>query len=759
MTASRPRARAAAAGGLAAAALACAGPTGLPAVSAIDRRAELPALVPDVADHTAVRLAAAALASRGPGERAEVERALASLEAIDTVLAAAEERRTGLVPAARDLANASLGDQRAYRIASEALLEGDLDPALEERLEQSREDDLLELADARVRDARRIAFAQAFNALAEPAGRSMTNWTMAPYRFGQAAVEYAIALYRTEPLPLQRRQALAHWKEYLERYPGDPRAEELAGRVRDAQARWNRTHYERAMRVARRELEAGRPRMSLVYADRALRLLPEDERASDLRDRAERDLEAERERLRRSLAAPGALPAPDVGARALALALLAPGGDVESGAAALLAREPEGPLADEARFARATAAAEAGRERGACDELRELADGDTNMARHAAALLGDPLQNAYDAFRAARREGRWSRLRFALLGPWANGPPSRGLPRWVEWPLGVPALGQATLGLPLRIAQLPWLDAPAADAAAARSARRYLERHPEGERAGELRGWLLGFEEGRGNWLGALALAEQGGGDPERLRELRERAAEQSLQMALGEPRPGLRLAMLQRVAREFQGTAASTRAGLLAREETLRATPQRIRLSRGFLRENPEVAGISGLALRPPLLDGEAANGELHPEGVSLIGGLEIEISLVAASGDEQGEPERRIETLREEHLARVVALLEETSFRNSLLDPDDALAPDARRDRFFEQARLGRAEVTDPRPGAASEFAYLGMRERYGLVRGRESILPFDLVLQGSFDDLSLGAFPRMRMPRETPDAIFYR
>jgi len=31
--------------------------------------------------------------------------------------------------------------------------------------------------------------------------------------------------------------------------------------------------------------------------------------------------------------------------------------------------------------------------------------------------------------------------------------------------------------------------------------------------------------------------------------------------------------------------------------------------------------------------------------------------------------------------------------------------------------------------------------------------------LVLQGSFDDLRLGAFPRWRAPEQTPDAFLYR
>ena len=40
-----------------------------------------------------------------------------------------------------------------------------------------------------------------------------------------------------------------------------------------------------------------------------------------------------------------------------------------------------------------------------------------------------------------------------------------------------------------------------------------------------------------------------------------------------------------------------------------------------------------------------------------------------------------------------------------------------------------------------------------------GQVHILPFDIVFQGSLSDLSMGAFPRMRKPRETPDAFLYR
>ncbi len=62
-------------------------------------------------------------------------------------------------------------------------------------------------------------------------------------------------------------------------------------------------------------------------------------------------------------------------------------------------------------------------------------------------------------------------------------------------------------------------------------------------------------------------------------------------------------------------------------------------------------------------------------------------------------------------------------------------------------------------PRATAQSNYVYEGMRERYGMVRARDSVLPFDLVITGSVTDLRLGAFPRWRPPRETPDAFLYR
>ncbi len=108
---------------------------------------------------------------------------------------------------------------------------------------------------------------------------------------------------------------------------------------------------------------------------------------------------------------------------------------------------------------------------------------------------------------------------------------------------------------------------------------------------------------------------------------------------------------------------------------------------------------------------------------------------------------------------LARSVALVEEAATLGVQLDSDDTTGIDGSRDQYFERARLGLTDQLDSRPTAESTYVYQGMAERYGLVRARDSLLPFDIVVQGSVSDLGLGAFPRWREPRLTPDFFLYR
>jgi hypothetical protein len=740
----------------------CRSPAGAPPRTAFHPPARAAAIPPNVADRTAVDIARAALTS----DRQETDEALQRLQAIETVLKASDEPSTGLLPVSLDLRNTLLDDRRAYRRETRRLLaRRDLDPELRARLELFRDDDPLELAEDRIHDAWLLDFARAFNALAEPIGRSIMTAQLAPYRLGFSLVNYAVAVYTQEALTLQRRQALAHWKEFLARNPESAESQTLTRRVQQAQGRYNRTQRDRAVRVAKKALELGKVRLALIYADRALRFVPEDQQASKLREEAGRRLIEIRDKQRRSVGFADQLE-PDArsdAARGLALALLTPGGDVASAARRLRATDPDGSLADEARYAEALALGEAGRVDDMWSELEALAHEDpeaSNMARHAAALVSNPSINTWGAFSQARGRARWDRFRWVFFGRYFAGVPDRGLPGPMEWIVGAPSVAEAVIATPMRLINVPWARALPSTRVTAALARGHLERDPHGTHSLEVRDWLGSYERKRGNWIAALALAaEDSDADLMEIAELREKAAAQYLEIAARESSRSARMGMYQQLGLTYPGSRAARVAAEMARDEMEEATAQHVRISRAYLQENPELAGPEGLGLRPELLDGRADNAELHADGVTLIGSNGVEVSYLAASGEEEDPPRRVREGLEEEHLARVVSLLEETSYHNMLLDPEDFVKPDARRDLYFERARLGLTARPDRRPDAGSYYAYRGMRERYGLVRSRESILPFDLVLQGSLSSLSLGAFPRIRPPRETPDSILYR
>lgn len=739
----------------------------------------LGARAPEAGDRAARDLALALLA----GDREAAARAVRDIEALDAARAARGEAATGLLPWALDARNALIEARPRWRSAQAALLKrGDLHPALRRRVEADVASDPLALADARLREARLRRWGGALNLLSRALGLGLANPTVLPVHTAEALLQLGLREHLADDLSTGERQALAHWKRFVEENPEAGQAAELLERLEAGQLRWLENESARSLRRARRALRAGDAARAAAHAGRALRYAPNSQRARKLLAQARSAQTRRAAALRRSLtAAPDANPAgadragrarpaesgatksaahaqAEAAEAALLHALLLPDGDIESAARALLAARS--PRADEARFALALAAAERGDESAHWRRLRGLARQNpsrSNMARHAAALVNSAASNPYRAFRVAHRADQADRMRWLLFGPLAGGARDRDLPRPVEWLVETPTLLAVALGLPIRLLRFPFLRG--GRRAPAVMARRYLEQNPHGERAGELRQWLLQHEEARGNYVGALQLAEAGGLRSESARAaLRERAAEQALEASLRERRRNVRMQLLAAVARSFAGSQGGRRAGRALRREIAEATPQRIRVSRAFLLENPSVAGPQGLALRPGLLDGDPQNGELHPEGLRFLGGRIMELAFLGPSGRAKDEPVRKRERIGEERLARAVAQLEEVSLHALRSDPDARPEHDAGRDLYFERARLGAVERPDLRPGAHSSYSYLSARERHGAVRARESILPVELVLQGSFDDFALGAFPRIRLPRKTPDAALY-
>ncbi len=746
---------------LAAGALAaCGTPAGIPRDGPIAPLETRAAYVPDDTDRAAHDLALAALGTDPSKARAQ----LAAFETTERLRVATGEPPSGLPAYAQHLVDSTHADAIIYRRATSELLDrDDVDPALRKQLEMEVADDPLVLADKRLGEGRRTRIARDVNAISEAVGRSILSFVFLPVRLSQALVSVAVAEYTDDPISVQQRQALAHWKEYVETHPETPEARELIESIDSLQQRWFDTKRRRSVRAAQQALDHGQDSLALLLADRALRYAPGDTKAEKLRDEAAAGVAAHRAALAQSLESATA-PLPDANdphARELMIAMYTAGGDVPGASETLIAEEPGSPLVDGARFAQANWLGESGQETLMWNQLAEIGGDDVAthpMARHAQTLVESPSQNPYQAFEAAQGQDTRRAAGFIALGPLQNGAHDRDLPKSVEWLLEAPTLMPVLGGIPWRLLQTAI--APPEAKAPAIAANAYLKRYPHGVHAVELRRWLVDHETSGKRYMRAYSVASEGSDpDPAELSDLAEKAAKQSIDVAAKQNRRDVRLTILQATAERFPDTQAGQNANDLVRKEIETATEQKIRISRGFLLENPNVAGGGGLGLRPELLDGDKHNGELHPQGVTLLGGRELEIALVAESGDTDDEPTKLRQTISAERLSRVVSLLEESSARNALLDPLAEQGSDAKRDLFFERARLGVADTPDTRPTAESTYAFVGVREKYNMVRSRESILPVEIVISGSLPDLGLGAFPRIRTPKETPDAVLYK
>jgi hypothetical protein len=716
--------------------------------------------MPDSSDLAAARVAESALAAPS----VELGQAFQKL----TLECASTSADAGhMLALAADLVNATLDDDIAYRAASKGLLKTySVDPVLEARLEESIADDPLELANARVLDSYEILWAHTFNSIMQPIGRSLiTGMSMAPVALANSAVHYIAGFVGRDPLSLQGRQALALRKSFLREHPEAPESPKIARLVERDSSKLRRTFRNRRMRRANRRLAQGQPRAALMQAERALSQTPDDPDARDLAAQARAAIEGQRVLFARSLDASTA-PLPELAdpvARDVVELLLLPDTDLVAAGRKLRERHGSGPLSGEAKYLIALGLYEQGSEDASWRQLEALAaerPHDETMARHATAVVSNPWQDPYGAFKQRLHRGKRKKAAWRVLDNWAFGPRYSKLPTPVAYLVDSLSVAQTIVAFPVRLLFAPWSGGPNFQRNSAISAYHYLALHPKGEHTREVVVWLYEYERGRGNWVAAVRLADfHPDLDPRERAEVAEQAADQQLLYAVTIPMWDRRNALLRDVAREYPDATAGHQAGEQARIEMKRAAAQRIRMTRDFLKENPRIAGTPGLGLQAFLLDGDLENGELHPLGVTFVGGRTMEFALVDETSDEEKPPITLRRELSEQRLARLVALLDETSMTNTRIDRDELLEADARRDFYFERVRLGLTDEVDSRSAAKSTYVYQSVRERYGMVRGRDSILPFDLVFQGSLGDFSLGAFPRWRYPRDTPDAFMFR
>jgi hypothetical protein len=85
--------------------------------------------------------------------------------------------------------------------------------------------------------------------------------------------------------------------------------------------------------------------------------------------------------------------------------------------------------------------------------------------------------------------------------------------------------------------------------------------------------------------------------------------------------------------------------------------TAHAVRLSRGFLLENPRVAGPTDSTSIPRCSTAIRAMASCTPMAVVLVGGRDLTINVLAGSGDDDDPPRKLAARLAQPDLARLVA------------------------------------------------------------------------------------------------------
>ena len=234
---------------------------------------------------------------------------------------------------------------------------------------------------------------------------------------------------------------------------------------------------------------------------------------------------------------------------------------------------------------------------------------------------------------------------------------------------------------PLRALLSPFTGGTPTRRAPALAGYRYLVRYPDGEEQRAVIDWLYAYERDQERWGERCDSPTGSRNTARKSAPVRRKTTEERLALVDDIDQYGTRSTVLRGVAREFPdsegGKAADS--GRAQRED---ASPQFIRITRGFLFENPEVAGDDGVGINPLLLNEDLRDGELHPEGIVLRGGRVLEISLVADGEDEDEPYASRFVELSETRLRRLTATLDEAVQRNGLIDADSRFDADPNRD-----------------------------------------------------------------------------
>ncbi len=599
--------------------------------------------------------------------------AVRDLEALDRVREARGQAASGLTDDMRLLAAGLEGRRDVRRADLHALLDADPDPVVERVARHALDEDDAAAADQLLTDDRHNRRANLVNDAIRPLGVFSGTVFLAalnPFLLAGSAVDSvattAVNLWNYNRLSAREREALVRYRALVRR---DGRTSDAADIVREVQA----LGAKRAAALCEDTVARGTQALddddldaARYYLGRAAQLPECERRAAKPTDRLA-DALAKRHASADAALWPaddvvlpaGGLEAGDYQALARATVLGAP--DAMMAAARRFAySHPDSALSPGARLVVAAARDLAGRRPEAREELEDLADDDSRAGEVARGILDGPEFGQLSALAAAERRHTREVVKYVLLG----GVDGRSAV-YTAAQLGASGAQAAqslgivnVLGIATRAWQV-WRRDPVSNQEIIDRGEELLARAPNGTEANDVRHRLATAYERAGNYERALLhYGSTHQPDPERVRALQGKLASKALEDAKRSTAAPL---MLAAIARDFKETDA----GEEARKLLEKAPPRDgVALERELLRAHPALLGPAALDLDPRLLDGDAGNGELADQGVTLAEG---ELRLTLRTG---GTPAERVETrpLTEQQYARARAATEEALYTKLL-------------------------------------------------------------------------------------------
>ena len=599
----------------------------LPPFDPFEKPVETPRYFPDDVDKRARDLMIDALTNR----RAEVEAHLRFFKDEDARLQKQHGAVTGLADGAQDMANNMISNREGHLAAYREALKNASSPERKRYLEAIiNQDDLTQSGQLMRRSATNF-----WGGLINRMLSSIDLVGVASGNYIGAALETTISqLYALadRDMPIEERRALARDLDHIKRFPDDPRNAEIRRRVesldkakRSALARKQIAKAGEAAKKA--DFEKAR-----FHAELATYFDPESQDAKTALAQSLKSLEARDGGANKGLLAkvePQRNPEEWSDVERLLVALSRRDANQIERLAVDLDRKYQGkPLSDAAKDAEAVALEMKGRHEEAKKIVAQIARSAVtpDASRHATALLQSAEYNLLMPLHDAQGERRLESVKYVLLGEdllrknllYAAGAMA------AAGPAGAATLGTVNailLGSNLYqvMTNNPVSAQPVIDAGVS-----YVRNHPNSSNSSEVYKLLADVYEERGMFDRAIAYHELAGASQDKIAALKEKAAKALLNAAAKAKDRGAREYYLTRLVDQYGGSPGAAEA-IRKLAEMAKDENQGLRMSKEFLKENPEIYGPNGLGLKASLFDGDPRNMEIAGRGVNLVGDSEL--------------------------------------------------------------------------------------------------------------------------------------